>query len=272
MIQSFTPKRQITKVKGSEISSVLDHITEEEPLDISISVPSARPKIFNKTISITMRTPGADLELALGFLFTEGIIRNMSQLLNSYPADNKINLELSLEDDVDLSRLDRHFYTSSSCGVCGKASIEALKTFVPSSDKPALIVPRGILKTLPLALRKEQKQFAATGGIHAAALYTTQGQIILLKEDVGRHNALDKLIGASLLDPNISTNDHILLLSGRISFELVHKAAVAGIRCIAAIGAPSTLAIETAEEYDITLVGFLKSDSFNIYNGANNIS
>jgi len=266
-----TPRRHITKIKGSRSSSELDYITQEEPLEISITIPSAQPKIYKKSISITMRTPGADLELALGFLFSEGIITERRQLLENFSEENKINLVLDLEDGFDLSKLERHFYTTSSCGVCGKASIEALRVKVPERSHSPVRVTSSVLKTLPVKLREAQEQFEATGGLHAAALFSIMGELKLLREDVGRHNALDKLVGAVLLDGGLVASEHILLLSGRISFELVHKAEMAGISCVAAIGAPSTLAIETAEEFGITLIGFLKVDRFNIYNGVGRV-
>lgn len=267
-----TPRRHITKIQGTETTPTLDHITSEEPLEISLTVPSAKPKIYKKSVSITMRTPGADLELALGFLFSEGIITDRKQLLENFQEENKINLVLDLDPEFDLSRLERHFYTSSSCGVCGKASIDALRVQVPKGSHTPIQVTSSVLKSLPQKLREAQKQFDATGGIHAAALFTDAGELVLLREDVGRHNALDKLIGATLPDENLEAADHILLLSGRISFELVHKAAVAGITCVAAIGAPSTLAIDTAEEFGMTLIGFLKASGFNIYNGVGRVS
>lgn len=267
-----TPRRQIIKFKDSRANTELDFITEEEPLEISITIPCAKPKIYKKSISITMRTPGADLELALGFLHSEGIITDRKQILDNFQEENKINLVLDLVQGFDLSKLDRHFYTSSSCGVCGKASIDALKVQVPERSHSPIAVTSSVLKYLPGKLREAQRQFEATGGIHAAALFDVNGNLKLSREDVGRHNALDKLIGAVLLDKEMNASDCILLLSGRISFELVHKAAVAGISCVAAIGAPSTLAIETAEEFGITLIGFLKTSGFNIYNGVGRVS
>ena len=213
-----------------------------------------------------MRTPGDDLALAVGFLYAEGVLTQRSDLIDTQQQDNKINLILNDTSDEKIKQLDRHFYTSSSCGVCGKASIEALRPNIKTRPTSFIQVTGTQLTSLPDKLREAQKVFENTGGIHAAALFSTEGQLLRLCEDVGRHNALDKLIGqAFLADEDLSTS--LLLLSGRISFELVHKATMAQISIIAAIGAPSTLAIETAEAFDISLIGFLSQEGFNCYHG-----
>ena len=261
-----TSKVPILKITGATQKKSLDNITTEGPLEISISLPKVQPKIYNKSISITMRTPGKDLELAIGFLYSEGILAHPSEILDALQQENKIHLILDHNSDKQIKNLDRHFYTSSSCGVCGKSSIEAIKPIVKSTPSTEVKIEVGILKTLPDILKSAQQIFKDTGGIHAAALFSTDGQLQLLCEDVGRHNALDKLIGSTFLkDQDLSQS--VLLLSGRISFELVHKAAVAHLPIIAAIGAPSSLAIETAEAFDITLIGFLNKEGFNCYNG-----
>ena len=227
-----------------------------------------------------MRTPGNDQELAAGFLFTEGIISDASEILGFQESSlgDTLTVELRNFDAVDQRSLDRHFYTTSSCGVCGKSSIDAVKTQCKIALAPEnLKVSASQLLEFPELLRKQQSAFDFTGGIHACALFSADGKIHALREDVGRHNALDKLIGSFLIPSTksigsdesthsaIPLTNFILLLSGRASFELVQKAGMAGIRCIAAVGAPSSLAIDLAEELGITLVGFLRQSRFNIY-------
>ncbi len=266
-----TSKVPILKVKGRQQQKMLDAITTEAPLEISISLPRIQPKIFDKSISITMRTPGADTVLALGFLYNEGIINKMDEVEGISTQENKIHIVLNHRSEAILTQLNRHFYTSSSCGVCGKASIEAIQTIVQPIEGPAFRLPLNTLLNLPIALREAQQIFEQTGGIHAAGLFALDGTLIHISEDVGRHNAVDKLVGY-MLTTDQRLDQSILVLSGRISFELVHKAAVARIPMIAAIGAPSTLAIDTAEAYDITLIGFLKAEGFNCYNGEHRLA
>lgn len=269
--RSVTAK-PVIKVSNNTIRETTDILAVEEPLEISLSILSAQPPLFNKNISITMRTPGDDTDLALGFLFTEGIITEKSQIDNVHPEENKINVQLHASATIDLSRIERHFYTSSSCGVCGKASIDAIRTVcrLPESKTPFKVAEK-LLKGLPDRLRKQQAVFEQTGGLHAAALFDLQGVLLLLKEDVGRHNALDKLIGSAFQDGKLPLDQHLLLLSGRTSFELIQKAAMAGIRFVMAVGAPSSLAVDLAKEFDITLVGFLNKDRLNVYHGAKRI-
>jgi len=268
MEKNPTIKIPITKIVNGEGHKTLDNIATEAPLEISISLPQHSPKVYDKSISLTMRTPGADRELAIGFLLTEGILTDMSQISDIHVAENRVNLILSLEEGFDLTQLDRHFYTSSSCGVCGKSSIDAIKTVAkPRKEKNKFHCSQAVLLSLQATLKENQNLFEYTGGIHAAAIFTAEGQLLNVFEDVGRHNALDKLIGHCFLT-SLDMSNTILLLSGRISFELVHKAAVAGLPLIAGLGAPSSLAIETAEEYDITLVGFLNDKGFNCYHAA----
>lgn len=262
-------KLPILKIIGADKRKALDAITTEAPLEIMLSLPYVDPKIFERSISITMRTPGDDVALAIGFLYAEGIISHTSEITKSYSKNNKVHLVLNHTDDSVLTKLDRHFYTSSSCGVCGKSSIEAIQPIVKSKDEDKIAkisISAERLKSLPSALREAQQVFEQTGGIHAAGLFSTRGDLLHISEDVGRHNAVDKLIGHALLSQKDLIGG-VLVLSGRISFELVHKAAVAGIPIIAAIGAPSSLAIETAEAFDITLIGFLNSEGFNCYHG-----
>jgi FdhD protein len=264
----------IRKVNAHSNAPFPDVVSVEEPLEIRIGYGAGAERI-QKSISVTMRTPGNDLELALGFLFTEGIISSYENVKSVRHAgtgclsqrENIVQVELAEDFVPRLHQSDRNFYTTSSCGVCGKSSIQSIKTISPFRDqqKTKLSLSRDILYQLKGKLRTGQNGFAATGGIHASGLFTLPGELVILREDVGRHNALDKLIGNALMNNALPLNRHLLLLSGRASFELIQKAAMAGISLIVAIGAPSSLAVELAEELDITLVGFLKEDSFNIY-------
>ncbi|HTE00283.1 MAG TPA: formate dehydrogenase accessory sulfurtransferase FdhD [Mucilaginibacter sp.] len=264
----------ITKIADGEIANATDALAIEEPLEIRLEYgPATDRKIQN--VSVTMRTPGNDAELALGFLFTEGIIKQQSDT-NTIEhcfiacAENKENvIQVSLNENTipNLPNAERNFYTTSSCGVCGKASINAIRT-VGAFTQDKLVenqVNSDVLYQLPSILQKHQEVFADTGGLHASALFNASGELLMVREDVGRHNALDKLIGAALNKNILPLDQHILLLSGRASFELVQKAAMAGINIIAAVGAPSSLAVQLAEEFHITLVGFLRGQRFNIY-------
>ncbi|SHJ53748.1 FdhD protein [Arenibacter nanhaiticus] len=267
-----TLKKQIIKIKGETIEEVDDFLAVEDPLEISLSILDASPKVTHKNISITMRTPGSDKELALGFLFTEGIASSKQQVAKVDTTPNTTHVFLNTSEKLNLSSLDRHFYTSSSCGVCGKASLDAIKTVcrLPSTPGSFQIEPHAI-KTFPSILKQKQAIFKNTGGLHAAAIFNTNGTFICLKEDVGRHNALDKLIGHFFLKDQLPLDQHLLLLSGRASFELIQKAAMAGIHFIMAVGAPSSLAVEMAKEHHITLIGFLNESRYNIYSGADRI-
>jgi FdhD protein len=269
----------ITKVNHASITETLDALAIEEPLEIRLEFG---PKHNRKTqnISVTMRTPGNDKELALGFLFTEGIItqqKDIAQIEHSYIAcaENKENtIHVSLNEDTfpNLRNTERNFYTTSSCGVCGKGSISAIRTVsVYHEQQDDNIISSAILHELPVSLSNHQTIFADTGGLHASALFMPNGELLLVREDVGRHNALDKLIGAALNNNWLPLTKNILLLSGRASFELVQKAAMAGITVIAAVGAPSSLAVELANEFNITLIGFLRNERFNIYTAAHRI-
>ncbi len=264
---------QIKKVKdfGSDSFHKSDVLAIEEPLEISLKSGQDGQ---TSPVSVTMRTPGNDEELAVGFLFTEGIIhsrQNLAEKASSSFLDNKITVNLHPDFNADLEKLKRNFYTTSSCGVCGKESIEAIKQVckIPLKKEKISVDIKHIFG-LPDQLRVAQKTFESTGGIHASALFDTEGNLLELREDVGRHNALDKLIGAELLksqNEDFSLENKILLLSGRASFELIQKSAMAGIQIVCAIGAPSSLAVETAEDFGMTLIGFLKNGSCNIYCG-----
>lgn len=263
----------IQKADKDRIIAADDVLAMEEPLEIGVEYTSGGTSI-RKSISVTMRTPGRDQELGCGFLFTEGIIQAKEQIMDieSRASDNKVSVRLQEGVEPLLSGTDRNFYTTSSCGVCGKASIEAIRTVVPFAPANDTIgVPLAMLYRLPSLLRAQQEIFNSTGGLHASALFDLDGNFLTLQEDVGRHNALDKVIGAALLADQLPLSHVILLLSGRASFELIQKAAMAGIRIIAAVGAPSSLAVSLAAKHDITLVGFLRDNRCNIYTGAHRI-
>jgi FdhD protein len=218
-----------------------------------------------------MRTPGNDQELAAGYLYSESILKAPQEILSYRLGENLIELALSPHCRIDLKRVQRQSYISSSCGVCGKTSIEAVSELAHHCDRSAPgsypFIPAEIISELPNLLRDAQEGFARTGGLHASALFDERGNLILAREDVGRHNALDKVIGRAFLDGLLPLDRSILVLSGRVSFELVQKAAMAGIRVIVAVGAPSSLAVQLAKEFDLTLIGFVRNQRFNIYHG-----
>ncbi len=270
----------ILRVSVGKTSTVeSDSLAVEEPLEIRLGFPAGE----HKAISITMRTPGPpgdDTELAAGFLFTEGIIKTPDQIARirhcglpdkEKNIQNTIVAELAENIDVDLKRLERNFYTTSSCGVCGKSSIEALRTGARQIDANGFKFDSKLIHELPEILRAAQNVFAQTGGLHASALFDAQGKLEIVREDVGRHNALDKVIGAKFLAGGTPLKDKILLVSGRASFELVQKALMAGIPLMAAVGAPSSLAVELAKEFGMTLAGFVRDNRFNIYTGEERI-
>jgi FdhD protein len=271
----------IIKVNGQGRFAQTDMLAAEEPLEIRIEYGEAGQRQM-QNVSVTMRTPGNDAELATGFLFTEGIIKNSSDVAEASHcfiacAENKENvIQVSLKAGVipNLRNSERNFYTTSSCGVCGKGSINAIRTVSDyvAQDGNINSINAQALISLPQILETSQEIFADTGGLHASALFTTDGELQIVREDVGRHNALDKLIGAGLTNNWLPLNQSVLLLSGRASFELVQKAVMAGINIIAAVGAPSTLAVQLAEEFNITLVGFLRNQRFNIYTAPHRIT
>lgn len=263
---------EIKRVVDNVRNDVKDTLAIEEPLEIKLSYFDGRA-YCTKNLSITMRTPGNDEELAVGFLFTEGIIRNSDEVRSCVSlGENRVLVTLEEQVTFDITKLERNFYTTSSCGVCGKSSIDAVKTVCLLEDEEGDIsISASILHSLPDKLSHNQGLFEQTGGIHASALFDSNGDLLLTREDIGRHNALDKLIGTALQNNDLPLGKHILLLSGRASFELIQKAAMAGVKIIAAVGAPSSLAVATAKEFDMTLVGFLKADRFNIYCGDNRV-
>ncbi len=256
-----------------------DLLAVEEPLEIKLGFGEIGNR-QQQRISVTMRTPGNDFELALGFLFTEGIIKNASDIASiKYCTDlntkenefNVVRVELNENIDFDSASLQRNFYTTSSCGVCGKASIDDVFQHCDKLIYTKEKLATSTLLELPKTLRNKQQVFTYTGGLHACALFNFNGELVLSREDVGRHNALDKLIGASLGSNQNNFDNSVLLLSGRASFELLQKAAMAKIPIVAAIGAPSSLAVDIAKEVGITLIGFLKENKFNIYCGEDRI-
>jgi FdhD protein len=265
---------RVCRVTASGRSIQADVLAAEEPLEIRLGCDDDGRRV-HRAVSVTMRTPGNDAELAVGFLFTEGIVHSQQQVsrVDSCRGDSVVRVELTRGVAVDLTRLERHFYATSSCGVCGKASLEALRVYprlrVP---KRRLVVDPAVIHGLPEAVRARQAVFDRTGGLHAAALFDAHGSLLGLYEDVGRHNALDKLIGAEFLAGRMPLQDTVLLLSGRVSFELVQKAAVAGIPILAAVGAPSSLAVSLAQEIGLTVIGFVRTDRFNIYTGAERLA
>lgn len=250
-----------------------DWLATEEPLEIRLDGPGGAAPV-----SVTMRTPGHDFELAAGFLFGEGIVNAAEDVRTiRYCEDagaqqfNAVTVRLAAGAGFDPASLRRHFYTTSSCGVCGKASIEAVLAPACGRIDDAATASPGLLVSLPPRLREAQRVFERTGGLHAAALFDADGALLRLREDVGRHNAMDKLVGASLLAGEVPLRGRILLVSGRLSFELVQKAARAGVPILAGVSAPSSLAVELAEEAGLTLVGFLRERSFNVYCGGERI-
>lgn len=274
-MKQSTTNYHIKKVNATDVFTADDRLATEEPLEVKLQY-GASSALSEKSVSITMRTPGNDAELAIGFLFTEGIINDFKHVksITHVPLsdDNIIKIHLDENVNLNLGKLERHFYTTSSCGVCGKASIDAIKTVCNiSPQERGLQISPELVYTLPDILRKEQEVFETTGGLHASAIFDINGQLILVREDVGRHNALDKVVGAALEKGLLPLDNHLLLLSGRASFELIQKAAMAGIKVVCAVGAPSSLAVETAQEMGMTLIGFLRGERFNIYTGEQRI-
>ncbi len=271
---------QIDKVSGDSAKSQADDVAVEEPLEIRLGYSTASGRTAS-SVSITMRTPGYDADLARGFLFSESIIRSASDVAKiehcGPPAadsgnHNVIRVDLAAGVAVDLGRLQRHFYTTSSCGVCGKSSLDALRmTGAESLVDNHMRFSRDVLTAMPAALREQQLTFDQTGGLHAAAAFNAQGEIQVVHEDVGRHNAVDKVIGSLLANNKLPASDLALMVSGRASFELMQKALMAGMPLLAAVSAPSSLAVALAKEFNVTLVGFLRGDTFNIYSAPERI-
>jgi FdhD protein len=244
-----------------------DVVADEEPLEIRLGYIDSKQGRAHKSVAITMRTPGQDTELTLGFLFNENIIQSDKQVIDiDTTKENLIRIELSNDTSFDIKRLERHFYTSSSCGICGKASLEALSTYgaEPISNDQFQIRAEQ-LATLGNNLRIKQDLFHSTGGTHACGIFDNLGVVLNLAEDIGRHNAMDKLIGQLLIEKSLPLRKNGLILSGRASFEMLQKALMAKSPMVVSVGAPSSLAVELAQEFNISLVGFLGEANFNIY-------
>ena len=257
-----------------------DRLAVEEPMEIRVGFGPESSRSA-RSLSITMRTPGHDFELAAGFLHTEGILERPEQVRRiefcGAPApgrstSNIVRVDLAPGVELDMARLERHFYTTSSCGICGKASLDALHVKgLKTLDSPEPRMPRAVIHDLPQALRSSQPLFESTGGLHAAALVNAAGSLLDVREDVGRHNAVDKLIGRRFLDGDTPLGEHAMVVSGRASFEILQKAIVAGLPMIVAVGAPSSLAVEMAERFGMTLIGFTSPERFNLYTGHHRI-
>jgi FdhD protein len=290
--RSFTDT-SVVKVEGLHSRVAEETLAVEEPLEIQLVHGPADARSV-KSISVTMRTPGDDFELAAGFLMTEGVVRDIDDVeqiayaaenmaptseareqiqsaLPDQPRKNIVRVELAEDVKVSLANLERNFYTTSSCGICGKASLLALQTVCPPRIENNFSINAAIIYALPSRLRDAQSVFNRTGGLHGAGLFNAEGELLGMREDVGRHNAVDKLLGSKFLEDQTPLRHSLLLLSGRASFELLQKALMGGVPMVAAVGAPSSLAVRVAREFDIILVGFLRDDHFNIYHGAEHI-
>lgn len=260
-------------VRGLE--AVDDVVAVEEPLAIRVAAGDER-----RHLAVTMRTPGDDAELAVGWLHAEGVLRDRADVVDiSWCArdlgrqdHNAVTVTMRGPRLPDLSSLQRTGAVTSACGVCGKTTIDGMVSPSVDRPRPPLTVTPGTLMALPERLRAAQRTFRSTGGLHAAGLFTADGSLLGLREDVGRHNALDKLVGAALLDGELPWHDRLLLLSGRASFELLQKAVMAGVRVVCSVGAPSSLAVDVARRFDVTLVGFLRATGANVYAGAHRVT
>jgi FdhD protein len=272
--QSGRKRLQIQSVQENRVKTTIDMLVVEEPLEIRLDPQSA-------SLAVTMRTPGDDFDLVVGFLYSEGILQRRSDLISlRYCSDAKsvggksqniISVNLAGTAEIDFSALQRHFFMSSSCGVCGKASINSLRQRGARCVVDSFKLDVSVLYGLSERLRLAQKNFAATGGLHAAALFDGQGRLLRVREDIGRHNALDKLIGALLLAEELPVRDSIIMISGRASFEVMQKCIMAGAPMLCAVSAPSSLAVSMAQAFGVTLVGFLREHRFNLYAGSGRV-
>lgn len=257
---------------GADTHTGTDLLAVEEPLEIRLGFGPTNNR-FRRTACITMRTPGHDTELAVGFLFAEGILETAADLLAAESTErNVVRVELQPSVTVDLARLERHFYTTSSCGLCGKTSLEAVERRCDSLPAGQPVISAAVIHDLPQRLRYAQPTFERTGGLHAAALFDADGNLLTACEDVGRHNAVDKLLGRKFLQGSLPLHRCLLFVSGRAGFELVQKAAAAGVPVFAAVGAPSSLAADLARRVGMTLLGFVRDGRFNVYTGAQRIA
>jgi FdhD protein len=275
--RSSKTKTRVRVVQDGKMRVRPDTLATEEPMEIRLITGGER-----QTVAVTMRTPGADFELAAGFLYGEGIVKSPDDIAKiSYCVDsdldaaqqyNIVNVELRGGREYDLRPLERHFYTSSACGVCGKSSLEQLELRGCPIALPGPEVSAETLYALPEKLREAQGLFDATGGLHAAALFDAEGNLVALREDVGRHNATDKLVGWALLENRLPLAGHLVMVSGRSSFEILQKCLTAGVPFVCAISAPSSLAVDVAREFGMTLVGFLRDRRFNVYAGQERVA
>jgi len=269
-------RARIVSVDGDRARERSDQLATEEPLEIRLVAGGG-----TLTLAVTMRTPGSDFELAAGYLHGEGVISGRTDLLGiRYCTDpdvdaaqqyNVVSVELAAPALPTLRGLERHSFTSSACGVCGKAGIESLEESGCAVLPPGPEVTREVLLGLPRSLRASQGLFDSTGGLHAAGLFTSAGELVCLREDVGRHNAVDKVVGWALLEGRLPLSNHLLMVSGRSSYEIVQKALAAGIPVVCSVSAPSSLAVDVAARFGMTLVGFLREERFNVYAGAERI-
>ena len=267
-------KYKVLKYSSNNFKDVEDLVSIEEPLEISLKYKE-KDNWVEQTLSITMRTPGNDEDLVRGFLFNEQIVKSLNDIdsiesygdkVGQYKIQNKILATLNNSENVNISKIKRDFLTNSSCGVCGKSSLDALeiiKTTKTNASEPK--ISKNVIIQSPDILREGQSEFSKTGGIHASGLFNSDGKLIALREDVGRHNALDKLIGCALEKNQFDPKDQFITCSGRLNFELVQKVLMTDIGIMIGVGAPTSLAIDLANKFDITLIGFVKRDSFNIY-------
>lgn len=282
----------VEKITGLTSRQVQDSLAVEEPLEIQLGYGPADSR-QTKSISVTMRTPGNDFELAAGFLMTEGVVHDANdieqiayalhdfktsgpntEIATALPVSSThsaVRVELATDVPVSIANLQRNFYTTSSCGICGKASLLALQTVGPPRVQNSFRIEADVLYRLPGYLREAQGVFDRTGGLHGAGLFDSSGHLFAIREDVGRHNAVDKLIGSEFIADRTPLRSRLLLLSGRASFELLQKALMGGVPMVASVGAPSSLAVQVAREFDIILIGFLREDHFNIYHGREHI-
>ena len=273
-------KYKVLKYSSNKFKDVEDLVSIEEPLEISLKFKE-NDKWIKKNLSITMRTPGNDKDLVRGFLFNEQIIENINDIdyiesygdkVGQYNIQNKILATLNNSKNINISKIKRDFLTNSSCGVCGKSSLDALEIIKKEkTDSSEPKITKDIIVHSPNILKTNQSEFSKTGGIHASGLFNSKGELICLREDVGRHNALDKLIGTAMINDQIKPKNQFITCSGRLNFELVQKVLMTNIGIMIGVGAPTSLAIDLANKFDMTLIGFVKKDSFNVYTNNNKV-
>ncbi len=273
-------KYTVSKLENSKVQEIIDSVSIEEPLEMRLKYKK-NDNWETQNISITMRTPGNDEDLIRGFLFNERIIENLGQIdsikqigneVGDYNLKNIIEATINNTDNLDIKKIRRNFITNSSCGVCGKTSLDSIEVLLKEKlDLSFPLIKENIIRKSPELFINEQSEFAKTGGIHASSLIDESGEIVAIKEDVGRHNALDKLIGYTLKENIINPKKQFIVCSGRLNFELIQKGLMANIGFMAGIGVPTSLAIDLAKRFDMTLLGFVKKESFNIYSNINRV-